>query len=125
MNSANDHRGFDPSEQGQAGVVFQMPLQLQRQMRPGAEEIVAGVLSQNESLRRGVEKDSGDAGAHVELQVPKRWRQVDRQRDFLTAIVQIDHVDVQSALEKTVTQQVEILDVARALRHYGTVGRGE
>src|SRR2546428_6083446 len=47
VNSTNDHRGFDSKEQRQAGIVFQMPLQLQRQMRPGAKEIVTGVLPQN------------------------------------------------------------------------------
>src|SRR5947209_3254727 len=82
------------------------------------------MLSQDYPFRCRIEKDSGDAGADVELKIPGD-RHVESERDLLGAVVQVDHVDVEPALEKTVAKKVEILNVACPFGHYGTIGCGE
>src|SRR5438094_5409811 len=100
MNSTNNNRRFNSSKQGYARIVNEMPLQFQVQMRPRAEEVVARVLSQNESLRCGVEVNSGDARADVEPQIPERRPKIRQDGNFLAAVVQVNHIDIEPALEK-------------------------
>src|SRR5205807_6192034 len=82
---------------------------------------------------RGIKIDPGDAGADVELQIPERRPSIRRQDidkigqdgNFLAAVVQVNHIDIEPALEEAAAEKVEIFNVPRALADQRAIGRGE
>src|SRR5262245_43394131 len=119
LDPADRHGTVDPAEQRQARPV-EPPPQRQRGMRPGTEEIVVRSLLQHEAGGPRIEEYACQPGADVPLHVPARSK-----GELAAAVVEIDRVHVEPAVQQAVADRVESNDPAEAFRVYVSISRDE
>src|SRR5437588_9922918 len=87
-------------------------------MRAGSKKMVTGALFSKETLGERIEKDIGHANSHAPFHIP-----MGHEAKLTAAVLQVNHLYVEPALEETIVTEIEIGKPASAFANQEAVGK--